>query len=98
MSDDYLIMREFIDITSLYSDQPVEPAEILHEDVVHLYPQSEPVEHPLINQLKELVSKMRAHMENDENQDVAMGVETGMNRAADMIENLLKQHGVDDIG
>jgi len=93
MSDDFLKMREFIDIALLYSDQPVEnKAEILQEDIVQLFTKEE-VEHPLVPQLRDLVLKLRSHLEDDDNQDMAIGVETGMNRAADMIENLLRLHG-----
>ena len=46
----------------------------------------------LVAELIDVVAKLRAHME-DGTGDMAAGVETGMQRAADMIERVLRAHG-----
>lgn len=48
-------------------------------------------EHPLLNDCRDLVFKLRATME-DSAGEYALGVETGMQRAAEMIENLIKRY------
>ena len=50
-----------------------------------------PVEHPVLSECRDLVFKLRSCME-DSAGDYALGVETGMQRAADMIENLIRRH------
>lgn len=56
-------------------------------------PSDEPVgeEHPAIDDLRNLAFKLRAHTENDDG-EYSLGVEMGMQRAADMIENLIRRH------
>lgn len=46
----------------------------------------------LVEDLILLVEKLRAHSEPEDG-DFSLGVEMGMNRAADMIENAIKRHG-----
>lgn len=56
------------------------------------------VEHPCINECREVVFKLRAFMESAGG-DYALGVEHGMQRAAEMIENIIRRHEKgDDIG
>jgi hypothetical protein len=98
MSDEHIQMREFMEIALSYTNdaQYDEQPQVLEEDVVPLFA---PVEkHPLIEGMETLVSTLRSHMENEDNQDVATGVEMGMNRAADMIENLIRRHGEENSG
>jgi len=45
----------------------------------------------IISDLNDLVTRMRSFMETSSG-DYALGVEMGMQRAADMIENLVKRH------
>lgn len=55
-------------------------------------------EHPSINECRDVVFKLRAFMES-EGGDYALGVEHGMQRAAEMIENIIRRHEKgDDIG
>lgn len=46
----------------------------------------------LLEDLENIIFKLRAFMESSDG-DYAFGVETGMARAADMIENALKRRG-----
>lgn len=72
-------------------------AESLNEDTSHVEPiveevvETEPVEALLMHDLGDLVFRLRGFMET-EGGEYALGVETGMQRAADMIENLLRRH------
>ena len=50
-----------------------------------------PSVHPVIADLHNLTFKLRAFMESREG-DFGLGVEIGMQRAADMIDNLLHRH------
>ena len=88
MSDDYLKMREFIEIARTYGNEPMEDGLHILEEKCEVIPLPR-VEHPLVTKLKEAVSKMRNHLEDDPNQDVALGVEMGLQRAADMIEHVI---------
>ena len=46
----------------------------------------------LIADLKETVFKLRAFTETESNDDLSFGTELGMQRAADMIENLINRY------
>ena len=46
----------------------------------------------ILTELKDVISKLRSYMENDPNNDFALGVETGMQRASDMIERIVKNN------
>jgi hypothetical protein len=59
--------------------------------VEHIVESEVPVEHPLLSECRDLAFKLRSTME-DSAGDYALGVETGMQRAADMIENLIRRH------
>lgn len=48
-------------------------------------------EHPCIHECREVVFKLRAFMESAGG-DYALGVEHGMQRAAEMIENIIRRH------
>jgi hypothetical protein len=64
------------------------------DDVAEAIPLSEDTEHPisLLEDFGAVIFKLRAFMESSGG-EYALGVETGMQRAADMIENVLKRHG-----
>ena len=47
--------------------------------------------HPIFEDLKNVTHTLRAFMESSGG-DYALGVEDGMQRAAEMIENILKRH------
>jgi hypothetical protein len=91
--DEFAQMRGFIDITD---ELLWEYARITRPQVVVINesaetPVDESAEHPLLEDARELVFKMRSFME-DSSGDYALGVETGMQRAADMIENLIRRY------
>lgn len=49
----------------------------------------------LLSELANVVFRLRAFMESSDG-DYALGVEMGMQRAADMIENVLRRHSQGD--
>lgn len=49
----------------------------------------------LLSELAEVVFKLRAFMESSDG-DYALGVEMGLQRAADMIENVIRRHSQGD--
>lgn len=51
----------------------------------------------LLEDLEHIIFKLRAFMESSHG-DFALGVEAGMQRAAEMIENVLKRHQENDLG
>ncbi len=88
-------MRGFIEITEdllcAYA-RVTRPGEtmMLSESLEETQQETE-VEHPVISEARDLVFKLRSFME-DSAGDYALGVENGMQRAADMIENLIRRH------
>jgi hypothetical protein len=60
---------------------------------------AEPVrqEVTLIEDMNDVVFKLRAFMESTDG-EVGLGIEMGMQRAADMIENVLNRHGDQSVG
>jgi hypothetical protein len=48
---------------------------------------------PLVEELSEVVFKLRSFTESRDG-DIGFGIELGMQRAADMIENVIKRHFV----
>ena len=89
MEDPFAQMREFIMATEkltspIRSDEPVALAEA---------EASRPTPDVALREdLERIIFKLRAFMETCGG-EYALGVETGMQRAADMIENALKRHG-----
>ena len=91
-------MRDFIAVCEDYND-------IVSEEIVALYEakaESEALKesmlvshqsHPIMDDLRDVVSSLQAFMESAGG-DYAVGVEDGMQRAAEMIETLLKRHEV----
>lgn len=84
MDDFNVSMREFIMATEMLTRQDV-PAPLVEEEPVS----SEP---SLLEDLEDVVFKLRAFMESSGG-EYAYGVELGMQRAADMIERVIKRHG-----
>jgi hypothetical protein len=82
--NEFEAMRSFIVATQQLSDE-MDDAETLNETAV-------PSASPLVDELEDVIFRLRAFMENAGG-DYALGVETGMQRAADMIENVLARHG-----
>jgi hypothetical protein len=84
-------MKEFINVTdellACYANV-TRPELMLVENIVE---NDVSVEHPIISECRDLVFKLQTFME-DSAGDYALGVETGMQRAAEMIGNLIKRH------
>jgi hypothetical protein len=95
MVDPNTDMREILGIIESYNSV-LSPAEPILEDVS---PETmTPKDNPVLDELRDLVFKLRSHTENDEG-DKALGIEEGMQLAADMIENLIRRHsGETDFG
>ena len=89
MEDPFAQMREFIVATEMLTSpvQSDEPIALTEADVSHPIPDV-----ALREDLDRIIFKLRAFMESAGG-DYSLGVETGMARAADMIENALKRHG-----
>lgn len=85
-------MRSFIYLAE--SLKPVDDEEALTESVSpEAYMTYVDTMSPVVREdLEALVEKMRAFMETEGEGEFALGVETGMQRAADMIENLIRRH------
>lgn len=79
-------MRSYIMATEQLTNEmePVAETEPLNED-------TDPGS--LLADLDTVIFKLRAFMESSGG-DYALGIETGMQRAADMIENVLRRHGL----
>jgi hypothetical protein len=91
MSDD--LMRSFMLLAEALGDEGSVEEELLVEAA-----QPEPrgtIGPVLMHDLSEVVFRLRGFMETSGG-EYALGVETGMQRAADMIENLIRRHGEGD--
>lgn len=80
---DFIMVTENLNMINLSEDMPEPDGEPLTEA------SSDSL---LLSELADVVFKLRAFMESSDG-DFSLGVETGMQRAADMIENLLRRHG-----
>lgn len=81
-------MRAFILLTEglgaeVLAEKPV--AETVVEETTSL-------NEVMLHDLEDTCFTLRAFMESDNSEDFALGVETGMQRAADMIENVIRRH------
>jgi len=84
MDEPFKQMREFLMVMEdLNPHDTVEQPEPLIE--------SPSTDVTLVQELADVVFKLRAFMESS-NDEYALGVETGMQRAADMIENAIRRH------
>lgn len=86
-------MRNFIILAEAYAENSEdEVVENTTEIVAEAAPGA-----PLLHDLDVLVTRLRSFMETETpNQDLALGVEMGMQRAADMIENLIRRYNAGD--
>lgn len=89
MDERFTGMRDFIMVTENFN------LANLSEEIQE--PEAEPLTEAcsattLVAELADVVFKLRAFMESSDG-DFALGIETGMQRAADMIENVLRRHG-----
>lgn len=87
--DDNERMREFMMVVAAYAEDGVAVPEVINEEAVAV--NFRPAEHPIVADLRDLSFKMRAFCET-QGGDYALGVETGMQRCADMIDNLIRRH------
>jgi len=95
INDVYLEFLAYERMARLHEEQAFDKLleqEMLTEDCV-----VSNVRHPVMDELNDICDRLRAYMESAGG-EYALGVETGMARAADMIENLMKRHGVTDLG
>ena len=88
MTDLNMQMRNFIMLTEACT--LCDAHDDLPQDDVSLEPPRVGLD-DIVPDLEALVFKLRAHFENQDG-DLAMGIETGMSRAADMIESLIRRH------
>lgn len=88
MNERYLQMREFIMATERLN--LAEAAADCPEPIIETSVSDVPVTVP-VTELGDIVFKLRAFMESADG-DYALGVESGMQRAADMIENLIRRY------
>lgn len=87
MDTQSIMMRNYIVLAEDYATAGVIPI-IPEPPVVPL----EEVDMALLRELSETVERLRAHMEPaDSDPEVALGVEMGMQRAADLIESLVRR-------
>jgi hypothetical protein len=84
-------MREFILLAGTLREHDTE---LLTEDVVAIGDAADPVAvtPALISDLHDVVFRLRAFTESAESGEVALGIEAGMQRAADMIERVLRSY------
>jgi len=83
-------MREYIMATEYLMQPEIEKIE---EDIVaESETPSEPVSSRLVEDLRDVVFKLRAFTESSDNDEMSLGIELGMQRAADMIENVINQY------
>jgi len=84
-------MRAFLSLTEqmLAEYARVTQPVMIVEEVVE--ESLQPTEHPILEDCRSLVEKLRTFMESESGGEYALGVETGMQRAADMIENLIRR-------
>jgi hypothetical protein len=85
MNDPFVQMRQFIMATENLSHLDGEPETTIMETI-------QPSNSALLKDLECIIFKLRAFMESSGG-EVAYGVELGMQRAADMIEHVIKRHG-----
>jgi len=83
MDEALLQMRDFIMASERLNAEHEPDAEVIVE--TSLPPES------LLEDLNDIVFKLRAFTESREG-ELGLGVELGMQRAADMIENAIKRH------
>lgn len=87
--------EDHVDLMRTYIFLAEEASASLHEETTQIVedntPQIEPVEPLIIHDLENLVFKLRGFMEASGG-DYALGVESGMQQAADMVENLIRRY------
>jgi hypothetical protein len=90
-------MRDFIELCQDYNQLVFEEMEALHapslgtKEIVTESVLVGKTSHPILGDLHDVVDQLRAFMESSGG-DYALGVEEGMQRAAEMVETLLKRH------
>jgi hypothetical protein len=89
--DDYSFaqMREYIMATEYLLQ--VEPNHDVVESVVVMEAAPAAIDSSLLQELRDTMFKLRAFTESADG-DISLGIEMGMQRAADMIENIINHH------
>ena len=84
-------MRDFRDLI-----QAIEFANICDDEVINVTMQNfevEPSEFNWEEEIHNLLDKMKSYYELSDNNDFAMGVETGLSMAVAMLERLIRKNG-----
>jgi hypothetical protein len=84
MDESFVQMRDFMVITENLIGPDIEQPAIIAETRVVLHG-------TILEDLQDAVFKMRAFTESREG-DLGLGIELGMQRAADMIDNVINRH------
>jgi hypothetical protein len=86
-------MKEFISVTNeliaFYTGITHPESVVLQESAGENI--SAPIENPILEECRNLVFKLRSFMESSGG-EYGLGVEMGMQRAAEMIDNLIRRH------
>ena len=85
-------MKQFIVLTEeLLSHYASATKPVISEPIIE-EESTEIEEHFIIQECRDIVFKLRAFMEDAAGGDYALGIEIGMQRAADMIENMIRRN------
>lgn len=88
MSQEYI--RSYIEVvTEMLLKEAAQPT-ILTEDIAEPVPAAPTVDELLEEELNKLIFKLRSYQDPDVG-EYAAGMEAGMNRAADMLQNLINR-------
>lgn len=83
-------MRDFIELVEFYAHEDSGNRAPLMEEAMTV--QDAPPSDALLHDLREVVFKLRSFTEGANNQDYAFGYESGMQRAAEWIERVIRNH------
>lgn len=80
-------MRDFMEIVNSYLVEPTN-VEILTEDIQEIVP-IKSNDDKIVLELEDLIFKLRAAIGTNDNEIINEGYELGMNKAAELLENIL---------
>jgi hypothetical protein len=86
MDESFVQMREFMIMTESLIGAQHDHTPVVLEETNVITPPS-----PILEDLQNVVYKLRAFMESSDG-DLGLGIELGMQRAAEMIENVIARH------
>ena len=91
MDESFVQMRDFMILTENLVTADLISADL--EPMMETFQPETPVTDAVLEDLRDAVFKMRAFMESRDG-DLGLGVELGMQRAADMVENIIRRHEI----